>query len=548
MNTAIDIKRFALISEGVPTDSGELTPADRRANTLVLLAREGMRAGVLVESGGPIRQGGENFTNVSKSSELRTYLSEKLKTCRSMKRTVKALSVQTTSVTNKTNGLKRELEFRDIFFLSFGGQAPFLSMLTYATAVLLLALYFSPIVVIIGTSVVLINGIVVYYLSKKHTETGGYFNYALKLLSKRFGFETGWLYVFYSILYAGGYLIGSAFVLSYIVGIPAPISFAIVFLPSSLFLILGIKPSKHYAVFAGAIEVVVLIAVVIVFLFISHFVLYNPVSNVPSASVIFFGILFAIGIPTGYGAITPVSGETKNAHKNVGRAALMVIVIGGLLEALVLYGLVDVGITTHSFNAMLSSNIPVITVMRSFLGNYSVPLFLFAGVNDGILGSLAFLTAASRVLYSMSSNKMLNPFFSKISSRSGTPITAVIAVILVSGIILIPAVLTVNVFVLFLFLGSMAGLANLAVHLTSNFSLLLESIRSTMKSLRRISVSLLAISLSGFVLIYSLIGSSDDFILIFMGYIILGFIVLESLDMRRESASISKEVSKNLPP
>ena len=33
---------------------------------------------------------------------------------------------------------------------SFGGQAPFLSMLTYATAALLLALFFSPIVLIIG--------------------------------------------------------------------------------------------------------------------------------------------------------------------------------------------------------------------------------------------------------------------------------------------------------------------------------------------------------------------------------------------------------------
>ncbi|MCL5881461.1 MAG: hypothetical protein M1592_02625, partial [Candidatus Thermoplasmatota archaeon] len=54
--------------------------------------------------------------------------------------TGEALSVQTTRVTNKTSGLKRELEFRDIFFLSLGGQAPFLSMLTYATAVLLLAL------------------------------------------------------------------------------------------------------------------------------------------------------------------------------------------------------------------------------------------------------------------------------------------------------------------------------------------------------------------------------------------------------------------------
>lgn len=447
--------------------------------------------------------------------------------------TGEALGVQTTSITNKTSGLKRELEFRDIFFLSLGGQAPFLSMLTYATAVLLLALYFSPIVVLIGTAVVLINGIVVYYLSKKHTESGGYFNYAFKLLSKRFGFETGWIYVFYSILYAGGYLIGSAFVLSYIVGIPAPVAFTIVFIPTSLFLIFGIKPSKHYAVFAGAIEMVVLVTVIIVSLFISHFVIYNPVSNVPSASVIFLGILFAIGIPTGYGAITPMSGETKNAHKNVGRAALMVIVIGGLLEALVLYGLVDVGITTHSFSAMISSNIPVITVMRSFLGNYSVPLFLFAGVNDGILGSLAFLTAASRVVYSMSSNKIIHPFFSRISNRSSTPTTAVITVILVSGIILIPAVLTINVFVLFLFLGSIAGLANLAVHLTSNLSLLSESLKSAVRSVRRIGVSLTAIALSGFVLIYSLIGSTDEIILIFMGYIITGFVVLEVIDMRR---------------
>jgi amino acid transporter len=443
------------------------------------------------------------------------------------------LSVQTTGVINKESGLKRGLDFKDIFFLSLGGQAPFLSMLTYATAVLLLAVYFSPIVVLIGTSVVLVNGIVVYYLSKKHTETGGYFNYAFKLLSKRFGFETGWLYIFYSILYAGGYLIGSAFVLSYVIGIPAPLAFAIVFIPSSLFLFFGLKPSKHYATFAASLELAVLILIIIVSLFISHFVLYNPVSNLPSASAVFLGILFAVGIPTGYGAITPLSGEVKDAHKNVGRAALMVIIIGGSLEALVLYGLVDVGITTHSFSAMLSSSVPVITVMRSFLGDYSIPLFLFAGVNDGILGSLAFLTAASRNIYAMSSDRVISPFFSKISTRSNTPIIAVLAVILISTVIFVPAVLTVNVFVLFLFLGSIAGLANLAVHLTSNFSLLSESLKSVARSVRRISVSLTAIALSGFVLIYSLIGSTNEIILVFMAYIIIGFVVLEVMDMRR---------------
>ncbi len=68
--------------------------------------------------------------------------------------------------TESKSQLKRHVGFADIFFMSFGGQAPFLSMLTYATAALLLALFFSPIVLIIGTLVVLINGVSVYYLSK----------------------------------------------------------------------------------------------------------------------------------------------------------------------------------------------------------------------------------------------------------------------------------------------------------------------------------------------------------------------------------------------
>ncbi len=53
VNAAINIRRFALISEGVPTESGELTPVDRCIAALELLAREGIRASVLVEAGSP---------------------------------------------------------------------------------------------------------------------------------------------------------------------------------------------------------------------------------------------------------------------------------------------------------------------------------------------------------------------------------------------------------------------------------------------------------------------------------------------------------------
>lgn len=55
VNAAINIKRFALISEGVPTESGELTPVDRCTTALELLEREGIRASALVEAGSPVR-------------------------------------------------------------------------------------------------------------------------------------------------------------------------------------------------------------------------------------------------------------------------------------------------------------------------------------------------------------------------------------------------------------------------------------------------------------------------------------------------------------
>ncbi len=55
VNAAINIRRFALISEGVPTESGESTPVDRHASALELLAREGIRASVLVEAGSPVQ-------------------------------------------------------------------------------------------------------------------------------------------------------------------------------------------------------------------------------------------------------------------------------------------------------------------------------------------------------------------------------------------------------------------------------------------------------------------------------------------------------------
>jgi amino acid transporter len=438
---------------------------------------------------------------------------------------------------DSTSELKRSVGFADIFFMSFGGQAPFLSMLTYATAALILATFFSPIVLIIGTLVVLINGAGVYYLSKKHDEEGGYFNYAYKSLSHRFGFETGWLYLFYSLLYAGGYIVGSIFVLTYVLDpyivIPPLVAFLVVFIPTASFLLLGIRPSSKYAIFSASIELIVLLVIIIAGISAAHFFIYNPFTSVPSPSVIFLGILFAIGIPTGYGAITPVSGEVKNAKKNVGKAAILVILIGGLLESMVLYSLVDYGIATHSFTALISTNVPVITIMDKIAGPIALPLLLFAAINDGILGSLAFLTAFSRNLYAMSYRGLIAKKISQLHVKTGTPIIAGLIAILATGIILIPTLLYVNSFTIFLALGSIAGLGNLMVHLTANFSLLKVNLIKAQRRIRELGVGLLGIIVSGFIFIYALLTSDTYMIELILGFVILGFILIEFFDVRQ---------------
>ena len=96
--------------------------------------------------------------------------------------------------------LARTLGFRDLFFLSFGGMSPLLSILTYGAFAITLAGYDAPLVMVIGTVLVLVNGLSVTRLSRRFSSSGGYYTYAFQALSARIGFDTGWMYIFYSIL------------------------------------------------------------------------------------------------------------------------------------------------------------------------------------------------------------------------------------------------------------------------------------------------------------------------------------------------------------
>ncbi len=68
---------------------------------------------------------------------------------------------------------KRVIGVLDLIFLSLGGQSPFLSVLTYGVEAYLIIGTGASLAIILGTVLVLINGMVVYILSRKFTKAGG---------------------------------------------------------------------------------------------------------------------------------------------------------------------------------------------------------------------------------------------------------------------------------------------------------------------------------------------------------------------------------------
>lgn len=457
----------------------------------------------------------------------------------------------------RRSGLARTLSFRDLVFLSFGGQAALLSLLTYATGVLVYASRFSPIAIVLGTTVVLLNAVPVYGLSRRYAEAGGYYIYALYTMTRRLGLETGWVYIFYSVIYGAAYIMGATYVLQYAIGLH-PMFWAVTMLvAASTFLALGIRPSARYAEIAAIAELVTLIFIAVANFAITGFKFYNPFSTFTniSPSSLATAMLFAVGIPTGYGSITPLGGEALK-REDIGKAALLVVVLGGLLDALVVYSIIDAGMYSGKLNYILSAKVPIMDFLRLYYREFALIILLFAAFSDGVLAVLSFMAATSRTIYAMAKNNMLPHPLS--STRDGHPFNAVLTTIFAYSLAVVPSLaLAGRPFELFLVYGSLAGMANLFVHISADVSFVIQESRTMKRALtysslrftgwiiRRlllIIVGLAATAYSIWTLTLSMESRSiSGETYLFLLWIIIGFIYAEVIDelMGRVSQSQS---------
>ncbi|MCL5989758.1 MAG: amino acid permease [Candidatus Thermoplasmatota archaeon] len=445
---------------------------------------------------------------------------------------------------SETKGeLSRHLTFKDVFFLSFGGMSPLLSILTYGAFAITLAGFNAPIVMIIGTLLVLINGLVVTQLSKRFATSGGYYSYAFQGLSERLGFDTGWMYIFYSILYGLAYLAGSIFIIDTVFNIPLFYTFLLIMVPSVAFLIIGVKASSRYALYAVILEISLMLAIVAISFFVTKGKAYipNPLVFHTSGGDFALGILFAMGIPTGYGAIAPLSGEIRNPKRIVGRSVITVILFGGLLASLMIYAFANLVYENHIVIPILDK-LPIISMLKNNFGEFGIYLYYAAAiatVNDGILAVLSFGSAASRTIFRMGYDRTFPHVFS--FNWKDRPIVATTFIGFVMVALPLFMLKYMDAETMFIFLGTVSALGGLFIHVSSDFSLLHVGIRSgrrfmlrakagMINSFRAFKEPLLAAVgaiISTIVLIYSAVSTVTDYTTLFLAWIVIGFVLSE---------------------
>jgi len=159
----------------------------------------------------------------------------------------------------------------------------------------------------------------------------------------------------------------------------------------------------------------------------------------------------------------------------------------------------------------------------------------FVALNDGILGGMTYILANSRTLKAMAEDKI----FPQISARkrNDKPLYAELTIAGTFTALIVLLSYFLGLYETFLILGSLAGMFNLFIHLSADFSLIRTASKRPRKHKSEIVIGLIAIAISLYVLLYSIPGFQAYIVYAFMGWIILGFLYAEVREMISEDYS-----------
>ncbi len=312
-----------------------------------------------------------------------------------------------------------------------------------------------PLILLLSLIVYGLMSFSMYEFSRELSSSGGYYTFVSRGLGSSAGYLTSLSYVSYQILSFTGFgILGFvAFIygvlpniginLPYMNYLWIPVVLAFIVFVSSL-IYSGIKPSLRYVFYTILIEITFFIVTSVAIIAIYHGSLTlkpftaAPIGNDPL--LLSTMMIYAIGTFVGIGGALPVAEETQNPKRNVPLAIIITILILGVTIILSSYAQMIAWGEVNMAGFGVVTPYPVLLIYQNSFGVFGTALLavlIIIVANSYFTATVSLGTNASRVLFSMSREKVIHERISRMHHRTGVPTNAVVLIAIISAVIVI---------------------------------------------------------------------------------------------------------------
>ena len=385
---------------------------------------------------------------------------------------------------NMTEQLRKGvLNFRQTLFQGIAASAPAGAAVATMTGSAAYALGALPLAALVAFAIVALNGYIIKRISSHVAGAGGYYDYIKMGFGKIPGTFSGWMYLLYQVTAMSFISLSIAVFVPallsqiYSINIPSYSWFPLLVASAGFGYLVsfgGIKGSLRYAMIMGTLEIIVVVFIG------AWLVLQHPSANTASVftakfasggvSGVALGVLFMYTAFSGFGGMTPLGEETKDARKVVGNAVLVCTVVLGLFFVFAAYAF-TIGWGPLNMGSYAANLVPGITLADSNIGMWAAILITIFYVNSILTDNVVFTNSVSRITLAMSRDGALPLFLSRIHETRKTPYLAGAIMVVASIAVGAVAVVTLGGFNAFIFTGTVATLSALLVHMMANVSL-----------------------------------------------------------------------------
>jgi len=359
--------------------------------------------------------------------------------------------------------LRRVLTFKDLLIYGMVFMVPIAPMGVYGI-VSQQSFGMVPLVYLVGIIAMVFTALSYSKMSKEFPVAGSVYSYVQRGLNPHIGFLSGWMIlVDYILAPSLLYAFSGLWLSSLVPGIPAVVWVLLFIVINTIVNARGVQLAAKTNFILLGVEVLALlifIALAIKFVFVDGLgtggFSMKPLFQADHVNIGFIATATSIAVLSflGFDGISTLSEETKDPTKTVGRATIAALVILGLIFMLETY----MAALVHPKYAGLDPDMGFFDIAKEAGGSFLYYLLIIVNViAAGIANALAAQSAISRILYSMSRDKLLpgSSFLGKIHPKYQTPFNATLFVGVLS--IIVANTLSIETIIKFVNFGALTS-------------------------------------------------------------------------------------------